>query len=197
MNELKEYHHKWYLENKEKILSQQKSYYNNNKEKKNSYSKKWLNEHPIERRANSLVCGYRRMDKRNGFGNVIDFNAKWVMENIFTKPCAHCGETGWEIMGCNRLDNSKPHTKDNVEPCCYKCNVRLNDKHHEMCVDQIDILTGEILGTYASIRKAGKITGINQSNITKVCNGGFYRNGKWINVNHCGGFLWRRYFKST
>lgn len=28
-------------------------------------------------------------------------------------------------MDCNRIDNSKPHTKDNVEPCCKSCNSRL------------------------------------------------------------------------
>ena len=51
--------------------------------------------------------------------------AQWIVENIFSQPCAHCGENNWEKIGCNRLDNDKPHTKDNVEPCCKECNDRL------------------------------------------------------------------------
>ena len=63
------------------------------------------------------------MDIRNGFGDdKIDFDARWIVENIYTKPCPHCGETDWHNLGCNRLDNSKPHTIDNVEPCCFHCN---------------------------------------------------------------------------
>ena len=51
--------------------------------------------------------------------------AEWIIKNIFSRPCAHCGETDWRKLGCNRLDNSKPHTMDNCEPCCLKCNNRL------------------------------------------------------------------------
>lgn len=79
-------------------------------------------------RAQRQVQQYKFMDKRNGFDEVIDFDAKWIVDNIYTKKCAHCGKTGWKIIGCNRLDNSKPHTKDNIEPCCFHCNCVLNGK---------------------------------------------------------------------
>lgn len=72
-------------------------------------------------RATMLLCEYNRADKRRNRGKG-DLTTQWIVDNIFSKPCAHCGKTGWEVIGCNRLDNSKPHTKDNVEPCCRSCN---------------------------------------------------------------------------
>lgn len=85
--------------------------------------KKYYDE-PINR-ARRMISGYRRMDKIYMFGNVIDFDAQWIVDNIFTQPCKHCGESDWHKIGCNRLDNSKGHTKDNVEPCCLSCNSKL------------------------------------------------------------------------
>lgn len=78
-------------------------------------------------RACSLVCGYNGMDKKHGRGKG-NLTGKWVYDNILFKPCAHCGKEGWQVIGCNRLDNSKPHTKDNVEPCCKECNLKLAAK---------------------------------------------------------------------
>lgn len=30
-------------------------------------------------------------------------------------------------IGCDRIDNSKGHTYDNVVPCCYVCNCARNN----------------------------------------------------------------------
>ena len=60
-----------------------------------------------------------------GLDEAIDFDAKWIVDNIYSKTCTHCGESDWHKLGCNRLDNTKPHTKDNVEPCCQHCNCVL------------------------------------------------------------------------
>jgi hypothetical protein len=36
------------------------------------------------------------------------------------------------LIGCDRLDNDKGHTKDNVVPCCVSCNtVRGNNFTYE------------------------------------------------------------------
>lgn len=107
-------------------------------EKKKAWSKKYIQEHKEERnvykkewrktkygRACSLIDAYKQKDKLHNRGEV-DFDAKWIVDSIFSKPCSHCGETDWRKIGCNRLDNSKPHTKDNVEPCCFDCNNKLN-----------------------------------------------------------------------
>ena len=113
----REYNKMYYAKNKEKELKRFTEY---NK----SYSKTPMG------RAQRQFQQYKHMDKRNGFGNVIDFDARWIVENIYTKKCAHCDETDWHKLGCNRLDNSKPHTMDNVEPCCFHCNCALNGKEN-------------------------------------------------------------------
>lgn len=111
----KEYNRMYYLKNREELIA-----------KKTEYNKSYYKT-PMAR-AQRQVQQYKFMDKRNGFDEVIDFDAKWIVDNIYTKKCAHCGKTGWKNIGCNRLDNSKPHTKDNIEPCCFHCNCVLNGK---------------------------------------------------------------------
>lgn len=78
-------------------------------------------------RASKLLYAYKKSDEKYNRGEG-DLTSKWIVENIFSKPCVHCGETDWTKIGCNRLDNSKPHTEDNVEPCCMKCNRSLKRK---------------------------------------------------------------------
>ena len=147
-DKIAEYMKKYYQANKEKILEQQKEYYQSNKEKiaeymkeyqkeyyqtnrekkleqQKEYDKKYLNT-PIGR-ASNLLSRYNQSDKKYNRGQG-DLTARWIVENIFTKPCKHCGKEGWDIIGCNRLDNSKPHTMDNVEPCCEECNKKLPRK---------------------------------------------------------------------
>ena len=75
-------------------------------------------------RAVYLLNRYKSSDKEHNRGES-DLTSQWIVYNIFTKSCVHCGETDWTKIGCNRLDNSKPHTIDNVEPCCGKCNRKL------------------------------------------------------------------------
>ena len=134
------------LKERQKIYDQK--YKNNNLEKrKESLRKaqeKWRRKHGIlERnskyvkndgklpynktpkgRAVYLLNRYKSSDKEHNRGES-DLTSQWIVENIFSKPCAHCGETDWRKIGCNRLDNSKPHTMDNVEPCCGECNRKL------------------------------------------------------------------------
>lgn len=92
----------------------------------NTYCKKCCKEqhHNPTYRAKSLLCNYNRIDRNKGFGKG-DLTSQWIIDNIFSKPCVYCGKIGWDVIGCNRLDNSKPHTKDNVEPCCKECNTKL------------------------------------------------------------------------
>lgn len=122
-------------------------------------------------RALMLLENYIRNDKANGFGNVIDFDSDWIVENIFTKPCAHCGETDWTKIGCNRFDNSKPHTKDNVEPCCRSCNCSLGaieSRSKKVCQYDLD---GNLIETFDSCMDAERKYGFNHSHINECCNG--------------------------
>lgn len=125
----KEYNKQYYQVNKKKLLEYQKQYQEENKDKIAEYKKQYnkqYNKTPIGR-ASKLLRTYNQSDKKYNRGKG-DLTAQWIVENIFSKPCAHCGKEGWEIIGCNRINNDLPHTKDNVEPCCLNCNCRLPKK---------------------------------------------------------------------
>ena len=108
-----DYYAKWYQENKEKKLERQAEYHKT----------------PMGR-ALYLVGGYQREDKKANRGECT-LTSKWVVENIFSKPCHYCGETDWLKIGCDRIDNSLPHTPENVVPCCMDCNRKRGRKSYE------------------------------------------------------------------
>lgn len=120
-------------------------------------------------RALDLLSQYKRLDKEASRGKG-DLTAKWIIENIFTKPCTHCGKIGWDVIGCNRLDNSKPHTMDNVEPCCFKCNAKLNGKELSKQVYQYT-LDGELVKVWDSILDIEIECGFARAAISYCCNG--------------------------
>ena len=120
-------------------------------------------------RAINQIAQYKRMDIRNGFGDAIDFDAKWMIENIYTKKCAHCDETDWHKLGCNRLDNSKPHTKNNVEPCCKDCNDKLAQISRIKPIYQYT-LDFHFVKRWSSAKECGE-KGYDVSNIRACCAG--------------------------
>lgn len=154
LEQIKKYKKQWYAANREKELKRMKEY---NKE----YHKTPMG------RASKLLMNYNKADKKRGRGEG-DLTAKWIVDNIFSKPCAHCGRSGWEIIGCNRLDNSKPHTKDNVEPCCYECNLKLEGKEHKQVYQYS--LDGELVKVWESTQEVGR-NGFDQAHISSCCNG--------------------------
>ena len=90
---------------------------------KKEYNKRYMrqyNKTPIGR-AHNLLTAYKQSDKIADRGECT-LTAQWIIDNIFTQKCAHCPETDWHKLGCNRIDNALPHTPDNVEPCCEVCN---------------------------------------------------------------------------
>lgn len=95
-----------------------KEFNRNHREEKTAYMRRYRKT-PMGR-ANDLLRRYIKLDREKNRGES-DITPKWLVENILNKPCAHCGKIGWDVIGCNRLDNSKPHTMDNVEPCCWDC----------------------------------------------------------------------------
>ena len=117
----------YYLKNREKYLENARRRYLEKKEEIKEYHKLY-NKTPYGRALN-LVSTYNQSDKKYDRGECT-LTAEWIVDNIFTKPCAYCGKTGWDIIGCNRIDNSKPHTPDNVEPCCFDCNRKGSKSKH-------------------------------------------------------------------
>lgn len=138
------------------------------KQRQREAVKKWEKTTP-KGRACHLLQTYKQFDRKynRGEGNL---TSEWIVENIFSKPCAHCGKTGWQVIGCNRLDNSKPHTIDNVEPCCKECNSNLNHRDLSLIVYQYT-LGGELVGIYSSTREVERRLGYCHKEISACCNG--------------------------
>lgn len=169
-------------------------------EKKKAWSKQYVREHREEMssyknewrktkygRASTLLDAYKYKDKKYSRGET-DLTPEWIVENIFSKPCAHCGETDWTKIGCNRLDNSKPHTKDNVEPCCVKCNNRLGTEYKKTLFKKEVLkytLDDVLVKKYESLTDAAS-DGFNISHISACCNN---------KRKTYGGFKWK--FSST
>lgn len=108
-DELKLYKQKYYLDNQDRI-------------KKNSRdnSKKSLS--TMDGRANNLLCSYRKSDKGHNRGECT-LTKEWIIENIFKSACVYCGETDWKKLGCDRIDDTRPHTPENCVCACKKCNT--------------------------------------------------------------------------
>lgn len=123
----KEYQKKYHSNNKETLSEKRKEYYIENKEKINLW-KKHYSKTPMGR-AVYLVNSYKRADKKAKRGECT-LTPEWIVDNIFSKPCHYCGKEGWDVIGCDRIDNDKPHTEDNVVPCCDECNTKRGRKEY-------------------------------------------------------------------
>lgn len=86
------------------------------------YTKRWIEKHPKQYRAKYLIANYRKEDIKYN-RETPDFDTKWMVENILSKPCHYCGETDWHKLGCDRIDNSIGHIKLNIVPSCLHCNM--------------------------------------------------------------------------
>ena len=107
-NERCEYAREYYDENSEAI----------NQRRRDSYKTDKL------KRAKALVFAYTKMDKDSNVGECT-LTPEWIVDNIFSgQHCDYCPESDWTKLGCDRIDNNKPHTPDNVVCCCGQCNVK-------------------------------------------------------------------------
>lgn len=129
---ISEYKAEYRKVNKERIAEHKAEYYQTNKEKVLERQAEY-SATPIGR-AIYLLGGYRRKDKKYNRGECT-LTPQWIVENIFSKPCHYCGESDWRKIGCDRIDNSKPHTEDNVVPCCGECNLKRQKMDYNKFVD--------------------------------------------------------------
>ena len=102
-------------------------YRQEHKDESTEIKRKYLN--TKEGRASNLIRAYKQEDKKRGRGD-IDLTVPWFIRNIFTK-CIYCGETDWKKLGCDRINNSKAHTMENVVPSCWDCNNKRQSKPFE------------------------------------------------------------------
>ena len=169
--EIAAYRKSWREAHKEEMAVYQKAYREANKEELAEYRKNYLNtKHGW---AYSILHNYNKADKKYNRGKG-DLTVDWIVENVLSKPCAHCGESDWHKIGCNRIDNDLPHTKSNVEPCCWECNNRLAamEKAEKLgkTVYQYT-LDGELVRVWKSASEAARELGFNRSAISQCCRG--------------------------
>lgn len=177
-----------YLKNWRKLHpNYDKEYREKNIEKLREKEKK-RSETPIGR-AHYLLQAYNQKDKlhRRGKG---DLTAQWIVENIFSKPCTHCGKEGWNVIGCNRLNNDLPHTMDNVEPCCKECNDKLQNLAQNKRVYQYT-LDGVLVKVWESIKECVE-NGFARNCVWRACKGEYYCNKrkKMIHTDIYKGYRW-------
>ena len=138
MNRL--YNIKWRANNPDKVKKSNELFAEKHPERKKEIAKKFRDTHK-EKRANdrkqydttmsgraSRIANYlKRYDKKAGRGEST-ITQKWILENIFTSHCVYCGETNWRKLGCDRIDNSLPHSPENCVCACGTCNVERGDR---------------------------------------------------------------------
>lgn len=135
------------------------------KERQREAVKRYRN--TINGRAHKLIHAYTFLDKKYNRGKC-DLTAEWMIENILNKPCTYCGKEGWDVIGCNRIDNTKPHTKDNVEPCCRECNLKLVDLDTKQVYQYT--MDKQLLKIWSSTMECAR-NGYTQSSVSQCCNG--------------------------
>lgn len=132
-----EYQIAYNAEHKEDIAKYQTVYNTEHKEDIAKYQAEYYQ--TKKGKAKHLFNTYKSSDKKYNRGECT-LTAEWIVENIFSQPCHYCGRTDWRKMGCDRIDNSLPHTPDNVVPCCYHCNC----KKHTTPYDEFIKMTGKV-----------------------------------------------------
>ena len=125
----------WYKKNREREILKAKDWDESHKEYRKEYRAKYRSDNKDklkkqeynrrhntkEGRAKYLLNGYKSSDKRYGRGECT-LTSDYILERILNSSCIYCDETDWHKLGCDRIDNSLPHTPDNVVCSCWKCN---------------------------------------------------------------------------
>lgn len=71
--------------------------------------------------AGKRIRRYRQADLKYGRGECT-LTKEYLVDDIWKRGCAYCGTYDWHILGVDRIDNSKPHTPDNIVCSCKRCN---------------------------------------------------------------------------
>lgn len=73
--------------------------------------------------------------RANRKGLEFDFTVDEFM-HLLNQNCSYCGSEG--VNGADRIDSKGSYTKDNVIPCCYKCNIMKFTSIQQDFLDQVD-----------------------------------------------------------
>lgn len=121
----KEYNKQYNETHKNEISENKKKYYADNKDKRDEYNKSYIK--TKNGKARHIISDYKREDKKNN-RNGFNLTTDWILNHVFNSSCIYCGDDDWQHLGCDRIDNSKPHTPDNVVCACGICNRERQNK---------------------------------------------------------------------
>lgn len=167
----KAYGEKYRKEHKNEIDAYNKQYYSKNIDKERIRKKDYAN--TLIGWTKSIYKHCISADKKaSRIGGVLPndyIDEEWIMNEI-QKGCTYkdkCGTTDWRLIGLNRKNNSLPHTKENCEPCCWKCNHDLAKHIHskKVCLIKDSTLVNE----YQSIREATRELKCSYNTIIECC----------------------------
>ena len=107
------------------------------KKKEAEYSAKWRKAHQDEQiefntaRRLDPHCRYAYYRYRATDSNIEFTMSEEEMISLFTSQCKYCGEKyegqGKNLLGVDRINNSKGYIKENCVSCCEMCNIMKND----------------------------------------------------------------------
>lgn len=116
----KTYQKKYQEIHKEELREKKREYYLQHREEKIKKSIEYTKTKPG--RASQIKNTYRTSDIESGRGECT-LTQRWILENIFNSACIYCGDSDWHHLGCDRVDNSLPHTPENCVCACGICNI--------------------------------------------------------------------------
>lgn len=122
------YNKQYDKENPDKVKEKAKRYVERHKEKIKEYNK------TVKGRAVKLANTYKQYDKKRELKN--DITSEYLVNTLFPNGCIYCGETNPLLLGADRIDNKKGHTKDNCVCCCGHCNKERNRKDFQTFYNQ-------------------------------------------------------------
>ena len=70
-------------------------------------------------------------------------------------------------------------------------NIRKANALKRKPVVQYDLVTNEPIKEWSSMREVQRELGFQITHISQCCKGGFYRDGKWINIHQAYGYGWK------
>jgi len=125
------------------------------------------------------------------------YSSKELKEWLYSQSKFHELYDTWKAGGyisdlkpsCDRLDDYKPYTLDNLQIVTWRRNYKrvhrdmmngVNNKTNKAVLQFT--LDGELIAEYYSLRKAERCTGVGNGSISSVCKG---------NSKTAGGFIWK------
>ena len=79
------------------------------------------------KRSSVILYDSRESDRRAGRANNLTVE---VIDSFISQGCSYCGDSTLK-MTLDRKDNSVGHTRENVIPCCIRCNYIRRDMPYE------------------------------------------------------------------